>query len=159
MSSIALVSIIIMIIGIVGMIYPLFPGTLVVFLGPLIYVVSEGFSRVSVFSFILMIILTVLGMFIDNIGSFLGVKKFGASKKGLMGALIGGLIGLFLLNIPGFLIGQFLGVIVTELHYGKQLKESFKAGFGVFIGYIAGYLMKIVLGGTILIIFAASVLW
>jgi uncharacterized protein YqgC (DUF456 family) len=153
MAALKVISIIIMAIGMVGMVYPVFPGTFVVFLGPLLYVIFDGFKTISVTVFIIMAVLTLLGMFIDNIAGLLGTKKFGASKKGVLGALIGGTAGLLLFNLPGFLIGQFLGVVVVEVLYGMRFKKSLIAGVGVFIGYILGYLGKLILGGAILVLF------
>jgi uncharacterized protein YqgC (DUF456 family) len=154
----AVVSTIIMVIGIVGMIYPVFPGTLLVFAGPLIYVIFNGFDKISIVVFVIIIVITAAGLFVDNIASLVGIRKFGASKQALIWALVGGVIGFFILNIPGFLIGQFIGVVTAEVSYGREFKASLKAGIGVFIGYITGYILKIILGGTILVMFIFKVL-
>jgi hypothetical protein len=45
----------------------------------------------------------------------------------------------------GIIIGPFIGAVIGEMIKGRKSDEAFRAGFGSFIGFVAGTLMKIVL--------------
>ncbi|HRU41963.1 MAG TPA: DUF456 domain-containing protein, partial [Candidatus Diapherotrites archaeon] len=85
-------------------------------------------------------------------------KKYGASKYGLIGGILGGILGLIAFGIPGLIIGQLAGVILGELYFGKQMKESFTSGFAMFAGYILGSTVKVFFAGLIVIIFYIKIL-
>ncbi|HOH89795.1 MAG TPA: DUF456 family protein, partial [Bacillota bacterium] len=58
----------------------------------------------------------------------------------------------------GLIIGQLAGVILGELYFGKQMKESFTSGFAMFVGYILGSTVKVFFAGLIVIIFYIKIL-
>ena len=80
----------------------------------------------------------------DYIIPALGTKKFGGSKAGAWGAIIGLFVGL-LAPIPfGFLIGPFCGALVGEIAFNKsEGSQAFKAAFGSFMGFLASTFMKL----------------
>jgi uncharacterized protein YqgC (DUF456 family) len=73
-----------------------------------------------------------------------GKKKIGASRKGAIGALIGGFVGFI---IPPFLIwliiGPFVGALIGELLDGQTLQRASRVGWGSFLGTIAAYVSKL----------------
>ena len=46
-------------------------------------------------------------------------------------------------GILGILLGPFLGAYIAESTGGRDSKESLRAAFGSFIGFLAGTMMKI----------------
>jgi len=78
----------------------------------------------------------------DYLVSVYGAKRFGASWRGAVGAIIGGLIGLFF-NLPGILLGPFVGAALFELAGGRAWKEASRAGLGATLGLLAGTLGKL----------------
>jgi len=89
---------------------------------------------------ILAIGITVL----DNIVPILGTKKMGGSKKGVWGSIIGLLFGIVLFPPFGILIGPFVGAVLGELIGGKEFNIALKAGFGSFLGFVTGTVLKLV---------------
>ena len=153
-----IISTVVMVTGLAGVFLPVLPGVPLVFAGAFIYAWSTGFQVITVSNLIFFAILTAIATVVDYIGGMITAKKYGASKYGLIGGLLGSILGLALLSIPGLIIGQLAGVILGELYYGKQMKESFTSGFAMFVGYILGSTIKVFFAGLIVIVFYIKIL-
>ena len=82
---------------------------------------------------------------IDLFGTLLGAKWGGASRWGLFGAGLGGLIGLFL-GVLGIILGPVIGAIVGELLFKrKTIIQSARAGVGAGLGIALSTLAKFIL--------------
>ena len=104
--------------------------------------------------FLIVVVIAALGEFLELIAGAFGAKKGGASKKGMLGALIGGvlgaIVGTFAIPIPligsllGAIAGSAIGAIIGELNAGShvQLKDTVKPAAGAVIGRILGTLAK-----------------
>ena len=147
----------VMLIGMAGVFLPVLPGVPLVFAGAFIYAWSTGFQVITIGNLIFFAVLTAIASAVEYIGGVITAKKYGASKYGLLGGVLGGIIGLILLGIPGLILGQLTGVITGEIYYGKQMKESFTSGFGMFIGYILGSTIKVLFASLIMIVFYIKV--
>ena len=85
-------------------------------------------------------------------------KKFGASKYGIWGSILGMIVGLIFLPPFGLLIGAFLGAVAAELIFNDDMKKSLKAGLGVFIGTILSIFIKLGTSGVMAFYFIKAVL-
>ena len=94
----------------------------------------------------LMVLVTIL----DYIVPAAGAKKYGASKLGMWGSIIGMLIGLFFFPPWGMIIGAIVGVLAVELITGKEGKDALMAGWGVFVGNLIVIGIKLAFSGVIL---------
>ncbi len=94
----------------------------------------------------------------DYIASLVGARKLGATWRGVAGALIGGILGLFL-GPWGILIGPFIGALTFEMMGGRQFEEASKAGFGALLGIVAGTLGKFICAIAMASLFAANIIW
>jgi uncharacterized protein YqgC (DUF456 family) len=101
---------------------------------------------------------TLLSIVMDYLASLYGAKKLGATWRGLWGAVAGGLIGLFF-NLPGILLGPFVGATVFELSGGRDWKEASRAGLGATIGLLAGAVGKVCVCLLMMIIFTVNVIY
>ncbi|HEC41196.1 MAG TPA: DUF456 domain-containing protein [Bacteroides sp.] len=131
-----------MIMGLIGCVLPVIPGPPLSFTGLLLLHFSD-FADFS-FEFLLLfgsiaVIVTVL----DYIVPIWGTKKFGGSKRGMWGAAIGLVIGIFILPPIGFIVGPFAGAVIGESTMGKSSKESFRAGLGSVLGLMMGVGLKL----------------
>jgi hypothetical protein len=95
-----------------------------------------------------MALLTIVVTVLDYVVPAAGAKKFGASKSGFWGAVIGMLVGIIFFPPLGIIIGAFLGAIVGEMIVGKQTHDAIKAGWGVFVGVMFGMLLKLIASGV-----------
>ena len=122
------------------------PGTVIQFSLILLYSVLTDFQNVSSGSIIFFAILTLISVLIDNVANLLGAKKFGASKWGVIGAFIGGILSIISMQLWAILVLPFLGAMLFEIAFDKRgWKSAMKSGFGSLIGFLSGYLVKVVI--------------
>jgi len=139
----AIMGTICIVVGVLGSLLPILPGPPISYAGILLLHFSK-YAQYGTRFLILFGALTVIVAVLDYVVPVWGTKKFGGSKYGTWGATLGVLIGLFFGPL-GIILCPFLGAVAGELLYGKKLNEAFRAGFGSFIGFITGTLMKLVL--------------
>lgn len=99
---------------------------------------------------IIMAGLTVAVTILDYLIPAGGAKKYGASKSGVRGSMIGILLGFFFFPPWGILIGGIVGALAGELIAGKEGRTALRAGWGIFVGYMASTGLKLVFSGVLL---------
>ena len=135
------------IIGLIGCVVPGIAGPPFSFLALILLSIAKRWEPFSTEFLIGMGILTLVVTGLDYIMPAAGARKFGASRYGFWGAIIGMLIGLIYAPPLGLIIGAFLGAFLGEMIVGKKGMEALKAGWGVFIGVMAGMILKLVASG------------
>ncbi len=140
--------------GVLGAVIPALPGPPLSWLGLLLLYLTKAVEMSL--SFLIITCLIALGVYlIDLFMPAWGTKKFGGSKQGSYGAIIG-VVAAILIPIFGpfgFLIFPFLGSYIGELIYNKSSKNKLKSAFGSLIGFLAGTLLKLVLSIVYLVYF------
>jgi hypothetical protein len=142
---IAIITSILIIVGLVGTIIPFLPGEPLIFLGSIVYGLGFGFDRIGRSIYVALAVLTAFSLAVSYIATAVGAKKFGASKFGLIGAIVGAAVGFLVGNIAGLLVGPFLGAFIGELLRAGKAEKSLKAGFGAVVGFFAGALTRILI--------------
>ena len=128
--------------GFIGVIAPVLPGAPLVFAGLLAAAWAENFQYVGMWTLVVIAVLLGLTYVVDAIASALGVKRVGASKQAMWGAVIGTTVGVFF-GIPGILLGPFVGALVGELIARRDVMQAGKAGVAAWIGFVVGTLGKL----------------
>jgi uncharacterized protein YqgC (DUF456 family) len=140
--------------GLIGCILPVLPGTPLSYAGLVVLWGSRGWHA-NTFGWELMLVLgmaTVLVTILDYVAPIYGAKRFGASKSGIWGSVIGmvvGIIGLLPVGPLGMLVGAFVGAWVGEILAGKETGPALKAAWGVFVGTVVGIVLKLVVSVAI----------
>lgn len=150
--------IIFMIAGILGCVLPLIPGPPLNYIGLLLLHFTEKYSFSTRF-LIIWAIITAVVYALDFIIPAWGTKKFGGSKRGVWGSVIGLVLGLFMFPPFGIIIGPFAGAVIGELTSGKDSGTALKSGFGSFIGFLAGTLIKLIASGMMTWYFAKELIF
>lgn len=86
--------------------------------------------------------ITLAVTLLDYIVPIWGTRRFGGTKRGVTGATIGVIAGLFI-GPWGIILGPFAGAVLGEMTGGRQGKEAFKAGIGSFVGFLTGVGLKL----------------
>jgi uncharacterized protein len=138
--------------GLAGLILPGLPGSPLIFAGLFVAAWAEDFNYVGAGTLIILGVLAVLTYVADFWATMFGAKKFGASKRAVIGALIGAIIGLFL-GLPGVIFGPFIGAVIGELSARRGLQDAARAGIGATIGLAIGVAVKMALAFSMIGIF------
>jgi uncharacterized protein YqgC (DUF456 family) len=144
-------------VGLAGCILPVIPGPPFSFLALIILSWAKDWEPFSSTFLIIMAGLTILLTILDYVVPVIGAKKYGASKLGLWGSIIGILIGLFFFPPLGMLIGAIVGALAGELIAGKEIKKALRAGWGVFVGNMLVIVLKLAFSGVILFFYAKEI--
>lgn len=134
---------VLMILGIIGCILPVLPGVVFSYAGLL----CLHFTSYIDFSWTFLIAWALVVLIVELLDYFVpiwGTKTFGGGKKGAIGSMIGVFLGIFILPPWGLILFPFVGAVVGELLDEKEGKQALKAGFGAFVGFVAGTLMQLV---------------
>jgi len=136
-----------MLLGIAGCVLPILPGPVLSFLGLLLLALLKQFS--PPLTPVLMMIMALLTLVVtagDYVVPLWGAKRYGATKWGIWGSVIGMAIGIFFSPF-GMLLGAFIGAVAVEWLVQKERGKALKAGWGVFIGSLAGTALKLGVSG------------
>jgi uncharacterized protein YqgC (DUF456 family) len=135
--------------GIAGSVLPVLPGPVLSFLGLLLLALVKDFSPpLTPTLMIVMAILTAVVTIGDYLVPLWGAKRYGATKWGIWGSVIGMAIGIFFSPF-GMLLGAFIGAVAIEWVVQQERGKALKAGWGVFIGSLAGTALKLGVSGMI----------
>ncbi|MBR1564871.1 MAG: DUF456 domain-containing protein [Paludibacteraceae bacterium] len=134
--------------GLVGCIVPVLPSVPLSYIGLLLLHATDRVQFSTQFLLIWLAIVVVLQV-LDYVVPAWGTKRFGGSKLGVWGSTIGLLVGFFL-GPWGIVTGPFVGAVVFELFDGKNTMAAIKAGFGSFVGLMAGTILKLIACGMMI---------
>jgi len=138
--------------GLAGMVLPAIPGPVLLFAGFVVGAWAEDFRYIGAETLAVLGVLAVLAYIADFAASSFGASRYGASRRAVVGAAIGAVVGLFFGPI-GILLGPFAGAVLGELLAQKSLRDAGRAGFGATLGMIIGTAVKLALGFTMLGLF------
>ena len=141
-----------MILGVLGSFLPVLPGVPLSWIGLLIFFLIPGVGMNYVFLGITLAI-AILFYILNFVIPAMGTKKFGGSKKGMIGATIGLIVGIFAPIPFAILIGPFVGAFIGEILNKSDSKTAGKAAFGSFLGLLASSFMEFIVTFAFLILF------
>jgi len=146
------IGMILLIVGIIGCILPVLPGQVLSW-GSLLILQLQKEPPFTEDFIVTWAFITAGVTLIDYYVPIWGTKKLGGSKKGMWGATIGLIFGIFILpflgivigpfGIIGLLLGPFIGAYIGESFAGAKSDIALKSAFGSFLGFIAGTFMKL----------------
>ncbi|HER09785.1 MAG TPA: DUF456 domain-containing protein [Bacteroides sp.] len=153
--TLAILGMLLVLVGFTGSILPVIPGPPISWAGYLLlkwtrYVETQADSYNT--SLWILLFFVILVTILDYVVPVIGTKKFGGSRRGMWGATIGVVVGLFF-GPPGIILGPFLGAYIGEITSGKKEREALRAAWGSFVGFLTGVGMKLMVCGGILFFF------
>jgi uncharacterized protein YqgC (DUF456 family) len=130
-------------VGIIGSFIPVIPGPPLSWLGLLLLYNTEEVP-LDLWFIVVTGVIALLATLLDYYLPVVGTKKYGGSKRGVWGAIIGLFVAVFfpILGPFGILIWPFLGAFLGELSQQKSQKNALRAAWGSFLGFLTGTLIK-----------------
>ena len=136
-------------VGLAGIVLPAIPGVPLVFLGVVAVAWADGFEKIGGWTLGVCGALAILGVAVDYLAGAMGAKQFGATKWGVLGAVVGLVFGLFF-GLPGMILGPAIGAVAFEYWKNPDFKAASKAGAGVMVGFAIGIVAKCAIALAIL---------
>lgn len=130
-------ALLVMCVGLIGTVMPGLPGAPLILAAAIGHRLYFGASSISNGILVTLIVLTGLALLLEYLASLLGARKLGATWRGLMGAVLGAVVGLFF-GLPGIVLGPFLGALALEMMGGREFSEAARAGMGAVLGIAVG---------------------
>jgi len=145
------------VVGLLGTILPILPGLPLIWLGIFIH---QLFARPESVGWNVVVatgVIAVLAQVADYALSYWGVKRFGGTWRGGVGAVVGLLVGIFLPPpLLWIIIGPMVGAVAGEMLGGSPMQVAGKAGFGTLVGGLLSFVLKIGLGMGMIGLFIVS---
>lgn len=145
-------------VGIAGIIFPALPGTVLIFAGLLVAAWIDDFTRVGPWMLALIFLIGVASHAVDFVAAALGARQVGASRRAVVGAGLGTLLGIPF-GLPGVFLGPLVGAVLGELSVNRELRRAAGVGLAAWVGFLIGTAVKVGLAFLMIGLFAAAWLW
>lgn len=159
-SGVWTVTCLLMLVGLAGCVLPVLPGHLLILGGAISFRVMEGAgSDLSWWGIGVMAVLMILSQIFEFVSGSLGSRWFGGTKWGVVGALVGGIVGMFFLPF-GLLLGPLLGAFGLEFAFGsKKARPAAVSGVGSVVGTLAGMGVKVAVAIAMIVCFVLDLIY
>ena len=147
----AILAILCVLVGVVGCVLPALPGPPLAYVGLFILWAARGFEPRAMGDTAPWVLLaaTVVVTVIDVLLPFFGARRYGATKWGMWGSVLGMLVGMIWFPPFGLILGTFAGAFAGEWVHGRATSPSVRAAWGVFVGTMVGIALKLAVCGAI----------
>lgn len=150
-ATLIIIGIIALVAGVIGCVAPVIPGPPIAYIGLILLQCSEKHPFTTGFMIVMCLIVAAVTV-LDYLIPAMGTKKFGGSKYGSWGCLLGTFAGLFLMPW-GIIVMPFAGAFIGEMLYNKDTGMALKAATGALLGFLGGVLCKILVCVAIIVAF------
>lgn len=157
-SALILTATILMIAGLALAFVPIMPGPVLMWAIAVIFAVLNGFQRMTPAAVLVVTLLMIAGSASDLWLPLLGIRTGGLTCLSSIGALIGGLVGSFVIPIPlvGTLVGAAAGAVLVELTRRREFKQAVGAGKTAFRNVLLSYIVQLIASFAIFAVYIVS---
>ena len=135
--------------GLVSIVFGL-PGCWIILADAAVYALFTGFAKISWPILAILFGLALVGEGVEFLAGVYGAKRWGASRRAVLGALGGAVLGAILLSpliflvgaLLGAFLGAFIGAFLVEYLFDRDTNRALRSGWGAFLGRTAGLLAK-----------------
>ena len=111
----------------------------------------------AVADFAAIVVRTVLAIVVDFVAATLSAERAGASKQGMIGAVVGTIAGLFT-GLWGLVFMPLVGAAIGELIAHKDMFRAGKVGAATWFGMLIAIAVKLAVAFTMVGVFVAALL-
>lgn len=144
-ATLIIIAIILSFAGLAGCIIPGLPGPPINYVALLL--LQWAFKPYSVWFLVIIAVITAIILIADYLLPLWTAKKFGATKQGIFGSVIGMIIGIFFTPI-GMILGLILGSIIGDLVAQRSTVEAMKSAAGNLFGTLLSIGIKLAISGV-----------
>ena len=147
---------ILMFLGLIGCFIPIIPSPITSWFGFLILYFSSN-NSISLKFLIFTLLISTLFFLVDFFLPLITAKKFGSSKKGIIGTGVGLFLGFFIIGPLGIILGACIGAFIGELMSNKKSEKILGSVGGAIVGVLSGIILKLVVSLVFLFIYLEKV--
>ncbi|HYF36756.1 MAG TPA: DUF456 domain-containing protein [Prosthecobacter sp.] len=148
-----------LVVGVIGSIVPLLPGPVLIFIAGILHTLLRPESGMSWPGMVILFLWLVLAFGMDFLSGALGARWFGASRWGVAGVVVGGIVGLFFAPI-GFIVGPLAGALAFEMFFAKKrLQPAVKSTWGTLLGTGVGLVLRFIISLAMVATVLIDTLW
>lgn len=148
-----------LLVGIIGSVVPLLPGPFLIFIAGILHTFLLPAQGMSWQGIVILSLLLVLAYVVDMAAGAMGARWFGASRWGIAGVFVGGIVGLFFAPL-GFILGPLAGGLIFELLFAKKrMAPAVKSTWGTLLGTGAGLVARLVISFAMVATVLIDALW
>jgi uncharacterized protein YqgC (DUF456 family) len=126
------------------------PGTWLILITSALYSWLTGFSVITYQMLLGLLVLAVAAEVLEFWSGLWGARRYGGSKKAMLGTLIGGLGGAIILTpmlfgfgaVVGAFFGAFAGGFVVTYLEQRKMNEAMRVGWGGLLGRVFAMVFK-----------------
>ncbi len=152
-----IIAILLILAGAAGVVLPALPGVPLIFIGVLLAAWINDFQLISVNTIYFLAVLAILGVVVDYVATAMSAKRAGATRKGMIGAALGTLLGIFT-GFWGLLFMPLAGAAIGEYLAHKDILRAGKIGTATWYGLIIAAVVKLAVAFTMIGVFIAALL-
>lgn len=138
--------------GIVGCVVPALPGPFISWLSLFLFFFLPD-HEIGVWTLVISGVFMAIVTALDYVIPVLGAKKFGSSREGVWGGMIGIVVGLFFFPPIGIILGPLIGTVVGDMIAGGTFTKALNSGVGSLLGFIVGTGIKLTFSIVVLFMF------
>jgi len=153
---------VVMVLGLMGVVLPVLPGLLLIWAAALFYGLMVGFGTLGWAVLGLLSVLVLAGIVKGVVIPRRAAAASGASGWAQLGAVVGGVIGFFVIPVLGLILGALAGLLAVEYLLKGDWNEALVAVRGTARGFGISVVIDLILGMIMIVawsVWAASVLF
>lgn len=135
-----------MVLGLLGVVLPVLPGLLLIWAAAIFYGFMVGFGTLGWTVVGLLTVLAVAGVIKSVAIPRRAATESGASGWAQLGAVVGGVVGFFIIPVFGLVIGALAGLLAVEYVLKGDWNEAMVAVRGTAKGFGLSVAIDVVLG-------------
>ena len=126
------------------------PGTWLILVTSVLYSWVTNFSVITYQMLLGLLVLAVAAEVLEFWSGLWGARRYGGSKRAMLGTLLGGLIGAVILtpmlfgfgSVVGAFIGAFFGGFVVTYLEQRKMGKAMRVGWGGLLGRVFAMVFK-----------------
>ena len=140
----------VMVVGLAGTVVPLLPGLMLIWAAALVYGFGVGFGSVGVAVMVLLSLIVVISLVKSILVPRRAAEGHDVSRWSQLVALVGAVIGFFLVPVIGVFVGALVGLLLAEYVNHRDLATAWRAtvavtkGFGLSVVIDVGLAMTMI---------------
>ncbi|HQR22338.1 MAG TPA: DUF456 domain-containing protein [Burkholderiaceae bacterium] len=150
-------AVLLIVVGVAGTVLPALPGIPMIFGGVLLAAWIDDFRRIPLWVIGVLAVIAIVGIAVDYVAAALSARRVGASKQGVVGAVVGTIAGIFT-GLWGLVFMPLVGAAVGEFIAHRDALRAGKVGIATWFGLLVGTAVKIAVAFTMIGVFVAALL-